>query len=98
MNGEETNEQRYESMGIDKVRRLVSTNGLPPQMMFSATNWVAGHDRIDRLREQERQLRNDALRIFESARSFRIEIATYIAAVAAIVAAIAAIIPMVVAK
>jgi hypothetical protein len=45
----EENERNFEGMGLARVRMLVSTSGLPQQMMSDAIQWVA------RREEEERQ-------------------------------------------
>ena len=90
MSGEETPEQTSERMGVEKVRTLVHTGGLPTQRQLSAVNWLAEKDRESRLRSEASQAEQSL-----TARSAKK--AAWIAAIAAIIAVPLAIISIVIA-
>jgi hypothetical protein len=84
----ETNEQRFERLGIDRMRILVATSNLPSGMLTEASIWVAQRDKEDRLRNEDSQS-------LQMRTALSAKYAAWIAAIAAIIAAIAAIISVV---
>jgi hypothetical protein len=58
---DETNEQRFLRMGVDQVRILVNTGGLPTVMLNDARIWVAQHDEEERLRREFSQVEHVAI-------------------------------------
>jgi hypothetical protein len=84
------NEKVFQSMGVDRVRLLIHTSGLPQNMINAAVTWVAQRDKEERERNESSQALQ--MRTALSAKN-----AAWIAAIAAIIAAILAIISIVVA-
>jgi hypothetical protein len=81
----ETNEQRFQKMGIDRVRLLIITSGLPQQMMTDAIAWLAQRD-------EEERLRNDSAMELQMRVALSAKNAAWIAAITAIIAAIITIV------
>jgi len=85
----EADEQKFNRMGLERVRILISTDGLPQSMKASAINWVAQRDAEERSRSEASQA--SQMRTARSTKN-----AAWLAAAAAMIAAIAAIITIVV--
>lgn len=81
----ETNEQRFQKMGIDRVRLLVATSALPQQIMKDAIAWLAQ-------RNEEERLRNDSAMDLQMRVALSAKNAAWIAAITAIIAAIITIV------
>jgi hypothetical protein len=90
MSEHESNEKMFERMGVDKVRLLVSTSGLPTQTITHGVNWLAQRDK-------EERSRNEASQSLQMRTALSAKKAAWIAAIAAIIAAILAVISIVVA-
>ena len=89
MSENEADEQKFNRMGLERVRILISTDGLPQSMKASAINWVAQRDAEERSRSEASQA--SQMRTARSTKN-----AAWLAAAAAMIAAIAAIITIVV--
>lgn len=88
MTENETNEQRFERLGLAQMKILVATSNLPSGMLTDAVKWVAQRD-------EEERLRNEASQSLQMRTALSAKYAAWIAAIAAIIAAIAAIISVV---
>jgi hypothetical protein len=75
----------FENMGVDKVRLLISTSGLPPETMLDAVNWLAQRDK-------EERLSNSALMASQARVALSAKNAAWIAAIIAMISAIVAIV------
>jgi hypothetical protein len=51
----ETNEQRFSRMGVDRVRLSPSTDSLPQSMRTPAIQWLSQRDEEERLRRNSSQ-------------------------------------------
>ena len=86
----ETNQQILERLGLDRVRIMINTGGLPQGMMTEAVTWVAQ-------RNEEERLRNESSQALQLRAALRSKTAAWIAAFAAIIGAILAAIGIVIA-
>ena len=94
------NEQKFEEMGLGSVRMLISTSGLPQQMMTDAIHWAARREEEERQRElaskdEQEQLAREQSRLARQQTQLAVEqkqiarrtlSVTWIAAAAAIAA------------
>jgi Flp pilus assembly protein TadB len=98
------NEQKFEEMGLASVRLLISTSGLPPDMISDAKRWAARREEEERQRElasrnEQAQLAREQSRLAREQTQLAVEqkqiarrtlSVTWIAAAAAVLALIVA--------